>query len=430
MDDDAWADGEGWDVSSSHNSEEGEMEEGDGAAWQAVQARRRADVRARSEPSELLAREMGRTSGARCRAAWHDNAPLGLREVSLPAHGFNKVFAQAWLDHERFLTGSKDNRLALWSVSSRDSAPATVSLLPLPVPQRPAPPVHGGIHSLALDAPRRLLATGSGSPSEVAVLETEKGFAARAVCVGHADWVFGVEWIDEGVLWTASRDRTLKVRGCDIKDCCLTFIPKVWRIPDEAAEAGAAPIAVQAGATLKHHSDRVRALRHDAAQGVAASLGSDRRLALWDPPTGQLLRSCATRDHEDLIALDADARHGLFAVGGRDFVSFFDRRVDGILCSAQTCNRGMGVRSLCFRDNLLSVGGGLGRLSFFDLAAGKFRRFDEERSYRLVTRPPGEGAEGEPQAIYVHRWDDAGARLFVGGGPLLLQSNGGHASLW
>ncbi len=204
----------------------------------------------------------------------------------------------------------------------------------------------------------------------------------------------------------------------------------MWRIPEEGAEEGRGPAVVLAGATLKHHSDRVRALRHDARQGVAASLGSDRRLALWDPLSGQLLRSCATRDHEDLIALDADARHGLFAVGGRDYVSFFDRRVDGVLRSVQSCNRGMGVRSLCFRDNLLSVGGGLGRLSFFDLAAGKFRRFEEARSYRLLAGSPGAGQEEEPQAIYVHRWDDAGARLFVGGGPLLLQANGGHASLW
>ena len=419
----AEAEGGPWDVSSSNNSDEGEEEEGGvgEAAWQVLTARRRADVRARGGGgAELLARETGLARRARGLAAWHANAPLGLRETPLGAAGFNKIFAQAWLDEERFLTGSKDNRLALWTVAGRAAGQCSVAELPLPPAQRPAPEAQGGIHSLALDGPRRLLATGSGSPNEVAVLEAARGFRARAVCAGHTDWVFGCEWVAEGVLWTASRDRTLKV----------------WRVPDEAAEEGGRPAVLAAGATLKHHSDRVRALRHDAVQGVAASLGSDRRLALWDPPTGQLLRSCATRDHEDLIALDADPRFGLFAVGGRDFVSFFDRRVEGILRSVQTCNRGMGVRSLCFRDALLSVGGGLGRLSFFDLAAGKFRRFGEgeaARSYRQVTGPPQPRADGEPQepqAVYVHRWDDAGARLFVGGGPLLLQASGGHASLW
>ncbi len=411
-----------WETSSSNLSED-EAEGGEGAAqevtWAEMMARRRASVRERAG-GELLGRELGTVRRVSCDEAWRRNAPHGLVERQLPC-AFNKVFAQTWLDEERFLTGSKDNSLALWTVSSRAPASPAYALLRLPAPVKPLPETHGGIHSLALSQDRALLASGSGNPNEVALLSTAD-WSPMAVCVGHRDWVFGSTWVAEGVLWTASRDKTLRV----------------WRVPHERPDARLLPAVLSPGATLKHHSDRVRALTYAAGPRVVASLGSDRRLALWSPDSGALIRSTATRDHEDLIALECDARHGLFAVGGRDYVSFFDARTEGIVRSVQTCNRGMGVRSLCFRGDLLSVGGGLGRLSFFDLVAGRFHRFAgaeglATRSFRQVTSPPaaaaGEGSD-EPQAVYVHRWDDAGARMFVGGGPLLLQTNGGHASLW
>jgi WD repeat-containing protein 40A len=179
--------------------------------------------------------------------------------------------------------------------------------------------------------------------------------------------------------------------------------------------------------------------------------GSDRRLALWDVHTGLLVRSTATLDREDLIALEADPVFGLVAVGGRDYVSFFDPRQDGIVFSEKSYNRSMGVRSLLFRGNLLSVGGGMGRLSFFDMVAGAWQRFESNRPYRVLARQllAAAGRQEEYQveerkgkqplelnfffvckAIYTHNWDLEGARLFVGGGPLLLQEDGAFASLW
>ena len=157
-----------------------------------------------------------------------------------------------------------------------------------------------------------------------------------------------------------------------------------------------------------------------------ASLGSDRRVALWDAHSGSLAGSMQTRDHEDLVALESDERSSLFAVGGCAHVSFFDARASSALHNERLAGLEVGVRSMCFKNNMLVVGGGMGRISFFDLVAGKFMRFKERPFLSLDTR----GRDSSDFAVYTVRYDDSGSRLFVAGGPLLLHASGAHASIW
>lgn len=320
----------------------------------------------------------------------------------------SKIFCQVWLDRSRFLTGSKDNQLMMWNLGDEGDE-CQIEPIPLPAPSRPVPHETGGIHALSLNSDGSALAVGSTNPNEVAVLRTDS-WACQCVCVGHNDWVFGAEWVNDETLWTASRDMTVKV----------------WRVSDDCSSV------VLPGATLKHHADRVRALKMVPRLGLAATLGTDRRLAMWDTNTGGLVRSTATRDREDLIALESDKLYGLVAVGGRELVSFFDPRQEAVVHSERSPNRSMGVRSIGFRGNLMTVGGGMGRLSFYDLVAGAWMRFEDNKCYRSLRRQllvPA-GRQEEYQAVYAHNWDRDGARLFVGGGPLLLQEIGAHASIW
>ncbi len=315
------------------------------------------------------------------------------------------------------MTGSKDCRLALWTIGrDLEDDPVQVEMLPLPPPVRPMPREQGGIHALKVSPCGTRLAVGSSNPCEVAVLSIDS-WKPRVLCVGHNDWVFGCDWVDEQTLWTGSRDKTLKV----------------WRVSafdddhDDLSPMG----QLQPGATLKHHADRVRAMRVIRPLKLAASLGSDRRLAMWDTDTGGLVRSTATRDREDLIALEADYQYGLIAAGGRDFVSFFDPRQEGIVHSEPSFNHSMGVRSISFRGNLMTVGGGMGRLCFYDLTAGAWHRFENNKPYRVLeSQLLGAGGQDEFQAVYAHNWDCDGARLFAGGGPLMLQEVGSYASLY
>ena len=83
--------------------------------------------------ASLQARELG-ASFARTRRECEHRRPHGMFERKLePAQDFNKIFAQVWLDEERFVTGSKDNRLALWTSESEytalDLPPAVTALV-------------------------------------------------------------------------------------------------------------------------------------------------------------------------------------------------------------------------------------------------------------------------------------------------------------
>ena len=122
------------------------------------------------------------------------------------------------------------------------------------------------------------------------------------VCVGHQDWIFGVEWISENVVFTASRDRLIKV----------------WRVPERPVEQGENVPTIEAASTLVFHSDRVRALAYSHRSHHLGTLGSDRRVGFWDAESGERIGSVPTRDREDLICLEVEDQYNLWAVGGRD----------------------------------------------------------------------------------------------------------------
>ena len=75
----------------------------------------------------------------------------------------------------------------------------------------------------------------------------------------------------------------------------------------------------------------------------------------------------------------------LYAVGSQSQVSLFDVRSNKPVASINSNDPGAGVRSLSFRNLLLTVGTGLGSLFFFDLRTGGFlkhRSTDEMICYR------------------------------------------------
>lgn len=78
-------------------------------------------------------------------------------------------------------------------------------------------------------------------------------------------------------------------------------------------------------------------------------------------------------EHDDetvCLALESDAM--LYAVGSRSHVSLYDVRSDKPVAIISSYDPGAGVRSLSFRNPLLTVGTGRGSLFFFDLRTGSF----------------------------------------------------------
>lgn len=421
------------------SEEEEEFEEPPGEEWQELRRRRFQDIAHHGSVNSVMMREVCGTSHRLGYESHHFFLPA--RSHHLPhalcerriegVERFNKIFAQVWLDQYSFVTGSKDNQLTLWDTSRNPHHDTKPTFRPLRLPRAvtPMPESSAGIHDVALSPDKRMLASGAENSNEMAIFDTTS-WTAMFVCSGHKDWVFGCDWVSNDTLYSCGRDKTVMI----------------WKVPpwdhDDHHDVGTVQVLAPSTVLLQGHADRVRALRYNARMGLVGTLGSDKRTVFWDVTNGDIVSRVETFDRDDLMCIAAEEDYGLFAVGGRDFVSIIDPRCRKILRNLKSPDSSMGVRSTCFRHNLLSMGGGMGRLAFFDLVADKFTLHPHMRDEEMLLKPylrvsPGwmHGAHlddelVESQAIYTHNWDPAGSKLFTGGGPLFLQVDGAFASVW
>lgn len=122
----------------------------------------------------------------------------------------------------------------------------------------------------------------------------------------------------------------------------------------------------------------------------------------------------------------------------------------------------LGIRSLSFHNELVTIGTGFGSCSFLDLKTKRFIQTQEKNVCQLKAK---EGFRvcgcrfhfgfnllnsllsymfqrhdevyhtlfGEmclPTSIYTHCYDQSGSKLFTGGGPLAVGLYGNYAALW
>lgn len=187
-------------------------------------------------------------------------------------------------------------------------------------------------------------------------------------------------------------------------------------------------------------------------------------------------------------------RRDLIAVGGFSHVVLVDPRRRHPLASIAELHSPdpkQGVRSVNFRDDILSFGTGQGKIAFYDIRASQFLPTSEpEHTTKIAANPsldpspPAEagsrlwldgptemaaegflGGDGDGfgphpdapqdywqmgrgwiqvnetylnyfggvevrQACYAHAWDPTGRRVFACGGPLSFGLKGGYMALW
>lgn len=164
---------------------------------------------------------------------------------------------------------------------------------------------------------------------------------------------------------------------------------------------------------------------------------------MWDRNNFDVISKVALTCTDELSCMAIDTVNNVMACGSRDGVMMIDPRVSRVTTHIDSQNDEWGVRSLSFqRGKLLTIGGGMGLLSFFDLRAGKFRTFgDDDTTFKAASRGwmnfEGSGLEGvftssadAPVALYTHAFDPSGTKLFVGGGPLMVGLKGAYAAFW
>jgi len=113
----------------------------------------------------------------------------------------------------------------------------------------------------------------------------------------------------------------------------------------------------------------------------------------------------------------------------------------GVHCSLDFMNVDfiLGVRSVSFNNSLVSIGGGMGHLSFFNLKAGKYLEVDPNVTWlnsgsgwlsKDVTFYTHFNGMDIPNAIYTHTLSPSKTKLFLGGGPLMLGLKGSYGAIY
>jgi len=337
---------------------------------------------------------------------------------------YDKVFASCWVDSDTVLLGTKNNMLIAWDTSTNTYRPITP-----PSSSSAIPPDACGIHDVDVNGTKSLLVTGGQSPIDMVVFSLPS-FAPVAILQGHLDWVFASKFLEDRIIVSASRDNAV----------CL------WRIPPDGdtamTDSDNTPISnqvpvVQPLLTRKEHTKKVRALQYGKSKMQLASLSADKTVKLWDRTNMDVVATISLPEQGELVCIAMDDPCNLLAVGSQQGTILLDTRSASRVGIIPSMNEDCGIRSLNFYHYLVSIGGGMGRLSFFDLRAmchlasgGKpyLKAGDgwilHDAFYAALN------IDTLPHAIYTHSFDPTRTKLLVAGGPLMTAMRGVYAEVW
>ena len=419
-------------------------------------------------------------------------SPKALKEYELDTCGSDKIFASLWISDHQVAFGTKSNQLMVYNVSNDEmktipnihlpcssensqvdnvsmtlqdlqesivehsslhnsfvhsytnlsnlssilqSFPAsldgsTIQLNSNSNTTSPSVPFHvhcSGIHALCMNPSKTLLAVGSGKPYDCIQIYSLPSFEPLAVLLGHQDMVFGVVWTCDTSLMSASRDKKVIY----------------WELSPAHVVRQVDHVLVYKCVHSYQDKGKVRDLQIDPQTGMVASLSSDGFVKLWDSNQFRVTDFVPLYHTNELVCMTNDSVHHLFAVGSQSHITLIDPRSSSAVHTFESLDEGWGVRSLLIRDGLLLVGGGMGRLSFYDLYNQKYQGWTTESDQQMYHQTGSGWLHKDPiylqhfrnmeikNAIYTLTYQPYDSlNLFVGGGPLQLSLKGSYAGFW
>ena len=353
-----------------------------------------------------------------------------VKEQSIVRPDMNKVFCSQWLSNRQVIFGTKCNKLMVLDLNSK-------SMHQIPTLQCSSKSLmlgdeEGGIHSIAINPSRTLLATNGRSSSQTAVYRLP---TLDPICVGengHNDWIFDQVWLDDQFLVSGSRDGSLTL----------------WRMTESVVEQGSddntpshrmvSPLQRK----ICKQAEKVRSLSYNqcAHELAVVSSGFGGYIHCWDAITMRQIMSKKLPYTLENVCLTTNQECQIYAVGSRANTDLLDSRTLQSVRSIKSQKLGYGVRSVTFNGNILTIGTGLGQILFWDLRACDFLESAMVPKRRVALSASSCDAHQElfspfeeesyMPSIYTHCYDKSGTRLFAGGGPLQRDINGSYIALW
>mmetsp|Transcript_3572 Transcript_3572/g.5431 ORF Transcript_3572/g.5431 Transcript_3572/m.5431 type:complete len:442 (+) Transcript_3572:294-1619(+) len=414
------------------------------------------------------------------RVLWENVVPTQIpntfreREIRLVLKPeLDKIFDATWLDEQTVVCGTKDNKLL--QVNTVTQRYNSIPLISYEGERRTSPYENCGIHTITLNPSGDRLVCGSDQPQDIAVYDVPS-FKPVALLHGHTDWVFGSAWIDDATLLTSSRDGTVKAWRLGEKQLQgrESSAPRL----DEATNAYRNVPHFTCFVSKAEHKGKVRAIKNNKRSREFGTISNDETFKLWDSqrltPIQTLHMTVTLADLQayslqEAVCMAVSEDYNLFAVGSRSHLSLVDPRME-TLADQFTCfqskdkdNQGLGVRSLSFYHHVITVGGGGGDLSFFDMrknnmddkfpldtstmdffnvldpntgkyapeiVTGRGRKYDIHPLFRQPRFGEPDMHFECPHAVYAHAYSPGGTRLLTAGGPLAYGFRGCYLAVW
>jgi WD repeat-containing protein 40A len=329
-----------------------------------------------------------------------------LNEQTIPLEGSDKVFNSCWLPHscsskndsiESLVFSTKCNRLFVMHYDPTLAQPVT-RLSQLPVPNGATKTnsggiqqtLTGGIHALAVNPSGTLLATGSAESHQLCIYRLPD-MKPWLVLDGHSDTVFSCQWLSDRQLVSGSRDHHV----------CF------WQIPDDERSAvspmtsnpndlscvniGRSSSVSQQRAMVCEHAGKVRSLQVNRRLREFMTLSADGTCKLWDTEQMRSTSTVPLMYSNETVCMAVQPETNMYAVGSQNHISLIDPRVGRPIASVESCDERFGVRSLVWKpaasglsrgipEQVLTIGGGMGRISFYDCRAGRYLLIDDNSS--------------------------------------------------
>jgi DDB1- and CUL4-associated factor 12 len=361
--------------------------------------------------------------------------PQTAHEMEFDFEGKDKIFSSLWLNSHQIVVGTKCQKLIILDFHSGKQ-------ISIPIFQeydsnnensmKSYVPNCSGIHSIAMNPSRTLIAIGAGKPNETIQIFKLPTFDLVGLLKGHEDMVFSVNWIDDYTLASGSRDKSLKI----------------WSLQETAIDciehALLHPIDVFIPCmSVVEHQEKIRDSIYNASTQNLFTLSADGTVKIWDASIGRVHSSIPLFHTQETVSLGLDPKDHLVAVGSQGHISLIDSRISKIVHAFESLDEGWGVRSLFSHQNLLSIGGGFGRISFYDLRAKNYLFWNTNLDGVQNSLESGKGWIHKDviynrhfhgmkvrNAIYTMAYDQEHSRLFTAGGPLQLNLQGSYVGLW
>lgn len=340
------------------------------------------------------------------------------REHTIKLGEMNKIFCSQWLNNRQIVFGSKCNKLTVYDILKKETF--SIPLLKC-LENRKPPASQCGIHSLAINPSRSILATGAENTKDIAFYKLPT-FDPLAVGEGaHDDWMFDLQWLDDYFLVSGSRDTTMAL----------------WRLNDDCHSEDSL-FRFKALVVKKcRTAEKVRALAYNKQEMEIAALSLNGYIHVWKVAAFKQIRSQKLHHGLETVCMSYQDEHNVYAIGSRSHTTILDART---LQPIQNKNivslfPTSGIRSVSFRGDILTIGTGTGAVLFYDLRATKYMHFNdrpEEIMFKTNTGwvPSDEAVTRYTPAIYTHCYDETGTRFFAAGGPLAIERKGHYASIW